>query len=50
MKRILMIAAISMAVLGFTGCADKGDGMGSKCGAEKKCGSEKKCGGGKCGS
>lgn len=49
MKKFLMIGMISMAVLGFTGCADKGDGMGSKCGAEKKCGSEKKCGGGKCG-
>lgn len=49
MKKVLMIAAISIAVLGFTGCADKGDGMNAgkcgagKCGNEKKCGGEKKC-------
>jgi hypothetical protein len=43
MKKLLVVAAISMAVLGFAGCADKNDGMNSKCGAQEKCGTEKKC-------
>ncbi len=50
MKSILLIAALSLAVIGFSGCADKNDGMNSgkcgsgKCGTSKKCGSTKKCG------
>lgn len=53
MKKFLVMAAISMAVIGFSGCADKGGEAGSKCGGEKKCsaskcGGEKKCNAGKC--
>jgi len=44
MKKVILIAAVSIAVIGLSGCADKGDGVGSKCGAQKKCGTEKKCG------
>lgn len=48
MKKALIVSAIALAVIGFTGCADK-DGMdgAKKCGASK-CGATKKCGDSKC--
>jgi len=56
MKKILFAAMLSVAVLGFTGCADKeltSEAKSAKCGSGK-CGGDKKaaskCGSGKCGA